>query len=67
MNIQVRDVYELPLTMVGEREACLGAALAIFDRLVANLIILTNILILMTICMALSTARAIFDKRSANC
>ena len=34
---------------------------------IAELIILTNILILMTICMALSTARAIFDKRSANC
>jgi len=29
---EVRDVYQLPLTMVGEREACLGAALAIFDR-----------------------------------
>ena len=26
------DVYQLPLTMVGEREACLGAALAVFDR-----------------------------------
>jgi len=29
---EVSDVYQLPLTMVGEREACLGAALAIFDR-----------------------------------
>ena len=32
MLMQVSAVYELPLTMVGEREACLGAALAIFDR-----------------------------------
>ena len=40
LNIQVSDVYQLPLTMVGEREACLGAALAIFDRLVVLLIIL---------------------------
>jgi len=32
---EVSKVYELPLTMVGEREACLGAALAIFDRLCA--------------------------------
>ena len=30
--MQVSKVYELPLAMVGEREACLGAALAIFDR-----------------------------------
>jgi len=29
---EVSNVYQLPLTMVGEREACLGAALAIFDR-----------------------------------
>lgn len=29
---EVVEVYGLPLTMVGEREACLGAALAIFDR-----------------------------------
>jgi len=29
---EVSDVYQLPLTMVGEREACLGAALAVFDR-----------------------------------
>jgi len=29
---EVSEVYQLPLTMVGEREACLGAALAIFDR-----------------------------------
>ena len=32
MRMQVVEVYGLPLTMVGEREACLGAALAIFDR-----------------------------------
>ena len=32
MRMQVVEVYGLPLKMVGEREACLGAALAIFDR-----------------------------------
>jgi len=32
LQYEVSEVYQLPLTMVGEREACLGAALAIFDR-----------------------------------
>ena len=36
MIIQVSDVYQLPLTMVAEREACVGAALAISDRLIVD-------------------------------
>ena len=60
MNIQVRDVYQLPLTMVGEREACLGAALAIFDRFIVHLIISFDDNYVAF--LALPNALAIFDR-----
>ena len=50
-------MYQLPLTMVGEREACLGAALAIFDRFIVHLIISFD-----DNYVALPNALAIFDR-----
>lgn len=61
---QVVDVYQLPLTMVGEREACLGAALAVFDRWRRLCLCICRFLCL---CICLDRPFAVFDRCLCLC